>query len=84
MMPSQLGPNTWGLYLMDVEAGTICVYKANPENSRFRLMAVRYFRNDRFLNDFNNDSPTPREVLKQVEQQRQREQIEGKKDATSP
>ena len=76
-MPAQLGASTWGLYIMDVESGTVCVYRANPETSRFKLMAVRFFRNDRFLSDFNNDSPTPKEVLKQVEQQRQREQIEG-------
>ena len=77
MMPAQLGMNAWGLYILDVESGTVCVYRATPETSRFKLMAVRYFRNDRFLIDFNNDSPTPREVLKQVEQQRQREQIEA-------
>src|ERR1043166_565996 len=39
MMPAQLGVNSWGLYLMDVDSGTICVYKATPETSHFRLMA---------------------------------------------
>ena len=84
MMPAQLGPNTWGLYLMDVDSQTICVYRALPESSRFRLMAARSFKSDRFLEDFNNDEPTPREIQKEVEQQRQRQQLEGKKEETPP
>ena len=78
MMPAQLGTTTWGLYLMDVDAGTICVYRANPDNLRFRLMAVRDFRYDRYLTDVNNDSPTPKEVQKLVAQQKERERLEGK------
>ena len=80
MMPAQLGPTSWGVYLMDVDAGTICVYRANPDTLRFRLMAVRSFRYDRYLDDFNNEGPTPKDIQKLVEQQRQRERLEGKKD----
>lgn len=80
MMPAQLGSITWGLYLMDVDSQTLCVYRVNPETSRFRLMAARSFKYDRFLEDLNNDTPTPAEVQRQVELQRHREQLEGKKE----
>ena len=79
MMPAQLGPNTWGVYLMDADSQTITVYRAAPDSSRFRLMAARSFRYDRFLEDVNNDTPTPKEVQKLVEAQRQRDALEGKK-----
>ena len=63
-------PETYGLYLVDLENGTICVYQYLPANRRLRLMAARTFVFDRQLEDFNNESPTPREVKKLIEQQR--------------
>ena len=72
MMPAQLGMNVWGVYLMDVDAGTICVYRALPDSSHLKLMAARSFRNDRFLEDFNNEGLRPKDVQKLVEEQRQR------------
>ena len=78
MMPAQLGPDTFGLYLLDLDAGNIVVYKALPNKDRFHLMAARNFRNDRLLEDFNNDSLTPKEVQKLIQQQKQRETLEGK------
>ena len=67
MMPAQLGPSAYGLYLLDVDSGTICVYKATPEKSLFRLMSARSFKYDRFLEDLNNEHLTPKEVQKLVE-----------------
>jgi hypothetical protein len=80
LMPAQLGPNHYGAYLMDVDAGTITVYVAKPETSRLRLMAVRSFRYDRYLEDFNGEAPTPNDVRKLVAQQKAREELEGKRD----
>jgi hypothetical protein len=77
MMPAQLGPTTFGLYLMDVDSGTICVYKAMPESSRFRLMAARSFKNDRFLEDYDTDGLRPGDVQKLVNNQRQRQNLES-------
>jgi hypothetical protein len=77
MAPAQLGPQTFGLYLMDVDSGTICVYKAIPETSRFRLMAARSFKNDRFLEDYDNEGLLPRDVQKVVANQRQRQTLES-------
>jgi len=58
------------LYLVDLKRGTICVYQYLPASRRLRLMAARLFVYDQQLEDFNNESPTPREVKKLVEQQR--------------
>ncbi len=81
MMPAQLGPNDFGLYLMDVDSSTICVYQAIPQSSRFRLMAARSFKYDRFLEDQNNDKPTPKQVQQLVENERQREALHAKDEA---
>jgi hypothetical protein len=80
MMPAQLGPATFGLYLMDVDSGTISIYKTNPDGNRFRLMAARSFKHDRFLEDFNNDSPRPKEVQKLVADQAQRIGLQEKEN----
>ena len=80
MMPAQLGPQTYGLYLLDVDSGTICVYRALPDTNRFRLMSARSYKYDRFLEDFNGESPRPREVQKLVEDQRQRLDLKSKED----
>jgi hypothetical protein len=75
MMPAQLGVNSWGVYLMDVDSQTLCVYKATPESSHFRLMAARSFKYDRFLEDLNNETLRPKEVQKIVEAQQQRQEL---------
>jgi hypothetical protein len=80
MMPAQLGPMTFGLYLMDVDSGTICVYRAQPDGNRFTLMASRSFKYDRFLEDFNNDKPRPKDVQNLIEAQKQRDDLRSKDD----
>lgn len=80
MMPAQLGPSSYGLYLMDVDSSTICVYEAEPEKPRFHLMAARSFKYDRFLEDINNSAPTPKDVQGIVEKQRQRTGLKDKDD----
>jgi len=78
MMPAQLGNNTWGVYLLDVDSQTICVYRAAPESSHFRFMAARSFQYDRFVTDFNNEKPTPKEIQRLIEDQRQRQELQLK------
>ena len=80
MMPAQLGNNIFGVYLMDVDSQTLCVYRVTPENNRFRLMAVRSFKNDRFLEDYNNEGILPREVQKMVADQRARQNLKNQTD----
>jgi hypothetical protein len=82
MMPAQLGPQVWGVYLMDVDSGTFCVNQAVTEGSggrvnRLRLAAARSFKQDRFLEDWNNENPTPAQVGALVQQQRTRMGLRG-------
>src|SRR5688572_22515368 len=67
LMPGQFTSNSWGCYVMDVDAQTLCAYKWFEGEKKLRLVAARSFRNDRRLHDFNTDSPTPAEVAKLLE-----------------
>lgn len=64
LMPGQLSVNTWGCYVMDVDAQTLCAYRWFEGDKKLRLVAARNFRNDRRLHNFNTDHPTPAEVEK--------------------
>jgi hypothetical protein len=83
LMPAQLGPTAFGVYLLDVDSQTICVYRALPDTSHLRLMAARSFQYDRFLEDFNNETLRPKEVQKLVEAQRQRLELQLRGDQPS-
>jgi len=66
-MPAQFTGTTWGCYVMDVEAQTLCAYQWFNGDKKLRLVAARDFHNDRQLHDFNTDTPTPAEVAKLLE-----------------
>jgi hypothetical protein len=66
IVPGQFSTNTWGCYLMDVDAQTLCAYQFYPGDKQLRLIAARYFRNDRKLKDFNTGSPSPDEVAQLI------------------
>ena len=68
----QITPDTYGLYLVDLENGTICVYQYLGGARRLRLMAARTFAYDRQLDEYNTE-PLPREIRELVEQQRRLE-----------
>src|SRR5688500_14816322 len=70
LMPAQFTPNSWGCYLMDVDAQTLCAYKWFDGERKLRLVAARHFRHDRRLHDFNTDQPTPDGVEKLLELER--------------
>ena len=58
---------TYGLYLLDLDNGTISVYQYVSSNRKLRLMAVRNYRFDVQLDDYNTE-PSPREIRKLVQQ----------------
>jgi hypothetical protein len=66
-----LSLNTFGCYVMDTDAQTLCVYQYFPGEKELRLLAARSFRHDRRLGNFNT-IPDPREVEKWVELERSR------------
>lgn len=70
VVSGQVARDSYGLYLVDTDNKTICVYQWIPATRKMRLMASRTFVYDVRLDDYNCDSPTPREVKRLVDQQR--------------
>jgi hypothetical protein len=54
----QLDKNRNGLFMMDVDNGTIWCYEYLPATRKLVLVAARTFRYDRYLEDYNNDPET--------------------------
>lgn len=68
LMPAQFSVNSWGCYIMDIDAQTLCAYQYFPNQNQLRLTAARHFRYDRLLKAYNT-WPLPPEVqhLKELE-----------------
>jgi len=73
----QLTRETYGLYLVDVQNGTICLYEYLNRDRCLRLMAARTFVYDRKLDSYNT-KPLPADVAKMVAEARRL------KDAPTP
>lgn len=54
VMPGQFGPTSYGCYLLDIDAQTICAYQYVPNASELKLLAARHFRYDRQLKNYNS------------------------------
>lgn len=67
----QLDKTRYGLFMMDVDAGTVWCYEYNPIKGRMKLAAARSFRFDRYLENLNQDEPTPEQVSEMLNLQRQ-------------
>ena len=70
LMPAQFGVNVWGCYVMDVDAQTLCAYEYKPTNGKLRLVTARSIQHDRKLKRYNIDDPSPEEVEKLVEMEK--------------
>ncbi len=68
----QLTPTTYGVFMVDVDAGNIWCYEYLTVGGikKLRLVSARSFIFDRYLEDYNLDGPTPQDVKAMVEQQR--------------
>lgn len=63
----QITRDTYGMYLVDAERGTICVYQYVPTTRKLYLRAARNITFDLLLDAYNTELP-PQEVKKLVEQ----------------
>jgi hypothetical protein len=70
VMPAQFHAESWGCYLLDVDAQTLCTYEYDPGAQKLKLTSARDFRYDRLLKNFAT-SPAPWEVQQMVEQEKQ-------------
>ncbi len=70
----QIDHNRFGLFMLDVDQGTIWCYELDSIGGarKLRLIAARTFLYDRYLQDFNCAAPDFRMVRELVEQQRTR------------
>jgi hypothetical protein len=68
----QLDHNRFGLFMLDIEQGTIWCYEIDNVAGvrKLRLIAARSWVYDRYLKDFNCADPIPREVQQLVAQER--------------
>jgi hypothetical protein len=77
VVAGQVSQDTYGLYLVDTERDTICVYEYFPGRgsspAQLRLTAARRFSFDLQLEDYNTQ-PSPREIKELVEQHRRLEE----------
>jgi len=65
----QLTKDTYGLYLVDLDNATICMYEWIPQTRKLRLQAARTYLYDSQLDEYNTEI-SPREVRKLVWQQK--------------
>ena len=68
---AQLSKNTYGVYVVDVDAMTVWVYEYLPQKGCLRLAAARTWRYDRYLENHNICDLPPEVVEQMVEDQRQ-------------
>jgi hypothetical protein len=68
----QLDHNRFGLFMLDIEQGTVWCYEIDSVGGvrKLRLIAARSWVYDRYLRDFNCAPPDFREVQELVAQQR--------------
>ncbi|MFP4104965.1 MAG: hypothetical protein ACLFVU_02650 [Phycisphaerae bacterium] len=58
--------DTYGVYLVDTQRGTIAIYQFLPNERKLRLMAARTYTFDMQLDDYNSAAPSPADVKKMV------------------
>ena len=69
VMPAQFHAESWGCYLLDVDAQTLCTYEYDPGPHQLKLTSARDFRYDRLLKNYGT-SPAPWEVQQMVEDEK--------------
>ena len=71
----QLTKGSYGIFLVDVDAGTIWTYEYVAAKRCLRLAAARTWRYDRYLENFNG-CDLPPEVVEQMVDEQRRQQLE--------
>lgn len=86
----QLDQNSYGLFMLDVDQGTVWCYEIDSVGGtrKLRLIAARTWVYDRYLQDFNCAPPDFRAVQQLVAEQRAagapRGPIDGEPDKSGP
>jgi len=75
----QVSADSYGLYLVDPEKGTLCVYEYVARDRQLWLRAARTFEADMQLDSYNT-MPPPKEVSKMAAEARRLKDIPGSKE----
>jgi len=67
----QLTKNTYGIFMVDIDAMTTWAYEYDPQKKCLRLVAARTWRYDRYLENHNGCDLPPDVIEQMVEDQRQ-------------
>jgi len=73
--PAQMTKTTYGVFMVDVDTGTIWCYEFTGQR-KLRLAAARSWRFDRYLENHNLEDVEPETVEKLVEQQREQKKLQ--------
>ena len=74
--PIQLTAKSYGICMLDVDAGTVWFYEYTPTTHKLRLASARSWIFDRYLEEYNVEGLAPNEVGELVSKQRsQRQQL---------
>lgn len=66
----QIDKNTYGLFMMDVDAKTVWCYQYVPAIRKLKLVAARSFMYDNYLQDYQNQEPNPVQVKSMLDDER--------------
>ncbi len=69
VVPGQITRDAYGVYLVDPQKGTMCVYQYLATTRTLRLVASRKYVFDLQLDDYNTQPP-PSQIREWVEQQK--------------
>ena len=72
----QVSADSYGVYLVDLEKGTMCLYEYVARDRRLWLRAARTFQADVQLDSYNT-MPPPKEVSKMVAEARRLKDVAG-------
>jgi hypothetical protein len=84
VVPMQVGPNNYGVAMVDIFNKTLWVYEVNRDggHNKIRLIAARNWQYDRLLTEYNSAEPKPeqvKEILDRFAETRRKRQLEEKR-----
>jgi hypothetical protein len=84
LMPGQLSSNLFGVWMMDIDKQTVWAYALRDSPPKLYLVAARSFANDRQLKKFSVAPPSPDEVGRMIDKERDNARVLATQPAPAP
>jgi hypothetical protein len=84
LMPGQLSQNLFGVWMMDIDKQTVWAYALRDSPPKLYLVAARSFANDRQLRNFSLAPPSPEEVGRMIEKEKDNARVLATQPAPAP